>query len=95
LRKLGVTFDEVNYAKRALSRDEVLAVVVAAGSVSAVLNGRHAVAKERGWVKQPPSAEEFAAAVAQESNLLRRPILLVDGRAIVGHDAAAYAALTG
>jgi arsenate reductase-like glutaredoxin family protein len=35
----------------------------------------------------------FAKAVVKEVNLLRRPILLVGKRAIVGFDEAAYAKL--
>jgi arsenate reductase-like glutaredoxin family protein len=102
LRTQGLEFDDVNYAKRPLTVEEVSALVAAAGSVTAVLNPRHAVAKAKQWAANPPSAEEFARAVTTEPNLIRRPILLVGGEtnatvnpmAIVGFDRAAYARLS-
>lgn len=94
MRSAGVEIEEVNYAKAALTEEQVRSIVLAAGSVAAVLNLRHATAKERGWAKQPPTVDELVAAVAAEPNVLRRPILLVGGRAIVGFDRAAYEALS-
>lgn len=102
LRAQGLEFADVNYAKRALTVEEVRALVAAAGSVAAVLNARHAVAKEKEWARNPPTADEFARAVTTEPNLIRRPILLVEkaanaeapATAIVGFDRAAYARLT-
>ena len=76
-----------------LTKDEVLGLVALAGGVANVLNARHALVKEKGWKEKPPSAEVFAAAVAKEPNLLRRPILVVDNKLIVGLDKAAYSAL--
>jgi len=58
-----------------------------------VLNTRHATAKEKGWVDKPPSAAVFAKAVAADANLLRRPILMLDDKVIVGFDKPAYAKL--
>jgi hypothetical protein len=74
-----------------------------------VLNTRHAPAKQHGWATAPPSAAAtappsaaatappsaavFARAVAADANLLRRPILVVGDRVIVGFDRAAYASL--
>jgi arsenate reductase-like glutaredoxin family protein len=85
--------EEVNYAKAPLDESTVRAIVAAAGSVGAVVNTRHAIAKEKGWADKPPDADTFAKAVAKEPNLLRRPILLVGKKAIVGFDKAAYAKL--
>jgi arsenate reductase-like glutaredoxin family protein len=102
LRARGLEFADVNYAKRALTVEEVRRLVAAAGSVTAVLNTRHAVAKEKEWARNPPTAEEFARAVTTEPNLIRRPILLVENAAkaeasataIVGFDRAAYSKLS-
>jgi arsenate reductase-like glutaredoxin family protein len=85
--------DEVNYAKTALSEAVIRSIITAAGSVAAVLNTRHATAKEHGWDKTPPSAAELARAAAAEPNLLKRPIVVADGKAIVGFNKTAYAAL--
>jgi arsenate reductase-like glutaredoxin family protein len=93
LRKHGVEMDEVDYAKKPLDEATVRAIVDKAGSVAAVLNTRHAIAKEKGWGSEPPDVATFAKAVAKEPNLLRRPILLAGRRAIVGLDEAAYAKL--
>jgi arsenate reductase-like glutaredoxin family protein len=88
LRDKGLTVDEIDLAKRALDEAAVRAIVKAAGSVEAVLNGRHALVKERGWLERPPDVAELARAVATEPNVLRRPILLRDGDALVGFDKA-------
>jgi arsenate reductase (glutaredoxin) len=94
LRKLDrIELDEINFAKASLDEATVRAIVRKAGSVAAVLNTRHAIAKERGWAKAPPDAKTFAAAVAAEPNLLRRPIVIAGDRVIVGFDPDAYAAL--
>lgn len=92
---LGPSFElqEINYAKTGLDEATVKAIIAKAGSVAAVLNTRHATVKEKGWATQPPSAAELARAVAADPNLLRRPIVIVGDRAIVGFDEKAYAAL--
>lgn len=93
MRRHEVEMDAVDYAKKALDEATVRAIVDAAGGVAAVLNTRHAIAKEKGWVAEPPDVATFARAVAKEPNLIRRPILVVGRRAIVGFDEAAYAKL--
>lgn len=93
MRKTGLELEEINYAKTGLPEATVRSIVERAGSVAAVLNTRHAIAKEKGWVDSPPDATTFAKAVAKEPNLLRRPILVVGKKLIVGFDKAAYAKL--
>jgi arsenate reductase-like glutaredoxin family protein len=93
LRSAGHDIEEINYARTGLSEQTVLDLVARAGSVAAVLNTRHATAKQHGWATSPPSAAVFARAVAADANLLRRPILVVGDRVIVGFDRAAYASL--
>lgn len=94
MRDNGVAVEEIDYAKTGLTASTVEEIVAKAGSVAAVLNTRHATAKEKGWVTKPPSASVFAKAVAEEVNLLKRPIL-IDGErvVIVGFDKPAYDAL--
>jgi arsenate reductase-like glutaredoxin family protein len=86
----GLELEEINYAKSGLTDATVRAIVAAAGSVAAVLNTRHATAKDKGWVDKPPSVADFAKAVVADANLLRRPIVLHGTKAIVGFDPAAY-----
>jgi arsenate reductase-like glutaredoxin family protein len=93
LRSAGHDLDEINYAKTGLTEQTVKDLVARAGSVAAVLNTRHATAKQHGWATAPPSATVFAKAVVADANLLRRPILVVGDRVIVGFDRAAYARL--
>jgi arsenate reductase-like glutaredoxin family protein len=93
LRNAGKEVEEINYARTGLDEATVLDLVARAGSVAALLNTRHAIAKERGWVDKPPSARDFAKAVVGDANLIRRPILVVGKRVIVGFDKAAYAKL--
>jgi arsenate reductase-like glutaredoxin family protein len=91
--ELGFELEEKNFAKAGLDEATVKAIIAKASSVAAVLNTRHATAKANGWVTKPPSAAEFARAVAADANLLRRPIVIAGDRAIVGFDPAAYTAL--
>lgn len=90
MRKRGVEMDEIDYAKKPLDEATVRALVAKAGSVAAVLNTRHATVKDKGWAARPPDVATFAKAAAKEPNLLKRPILVVEDRAIVGFDEAAY-----
>ena len=93
MRDKQLTIDEVNYAKTGLTEATVKDIVTKAGSVAAVLNTRHATAKEKGWAEKPPSAASFAKAVVAEVNLLRRPIYIDGAKVIVGFDKPAYAKL--
>jgi arsenate reductase-like glutaredoxin family protein len=93
LRNAGHDVEEINYAKTPLTEKAVKDIVAKAGSVAAVLNTRHPTAKDNGWATAPPSAAAFAKAVVADVNLLRRPILVVGDRVIVGFDKPAYAKL--
>ncbi len=93
MRKAGHELTEINYAKSALDEVTVKDLVAKAGSVAAILNTRHAIAKDKGWVETPPDAATFAKAVVKEPNLLRRPIVVAGKKLIVGFDKAAYAKL--
>jgi regulatory protein spx len=87
LKAQGVAVDEINYAKAPLDQKAIRAIVAAAGSVAAVLNTRHAIAKESGWAEKAPAKDAFVKAAAAEPNLLRRPILVRDGKAVlIGYD---------
>lgn len=90
MRSGGIEMEEVNFAKAGPTEATVREIVAKAGSVAAVLNTRHATAKEKGWVASPPSAAVFAKAVVADVNLLRRPIVIDGDRVIVGFDREAY-----
>lgn len=93
MREAGHEITEIDYAKQPLDEATVVELVTRAGSVAAVLNTRHAIAKERGWGQTPPDAATFAKAVVEQVNLLRRPIVIAGKKLIVGFDKAAYATL--
>ncbi|KAB2907279.1 MAG: hypothetical protein F9K40_05180 [Kofleriaceae bacterium] len=93
MRKLPLELTEIDYARKGLDAATVEDLVKKAGGVGPLVNARHAIAKEKGWVANPPSPAEFAKAVAKEPNLLRRPILVAGQKVIIGFDRAAYAAL--
>jgi arsenate reductase-like glutaredoxin family protein len=93
VRELLPGIEERNYSKVPLTADEVREIVTAAGGVARVLNATHAIAKERGWKASPPPVEEYVAAVVAEPNLLRRPIVVKDGRVVVGRDEAGWKSL--
>lgn len=84
MRQVGAETVERDFAKKPLELAEIEAILAAAGSVAAVINRRHATAKANGWDATPPSAEDFARAALLENNLLRRPIVVRDGRAVIG-----------
>lgn len=86
LRAVHPDLPDRNYGKEPLTPDEVRTLVAAAGGVANVLNARHEIAKARGWKDTPPDVDTFAQAAAAECNLLRRPILLLEGHAIVGNE---------
>ena len=93
MRDKQLEVEEVNYAKTGLTEAVVKDIVAKAGGVAAVLNTRHATAKENGWVATPPSVAAFAKAVVADVNLLRRPIYIDGAKIIVGFDKPAYAKL--
>ena len=93
MRERDVTVDEIEYSKTGLSEQVVKDIVAKAGGVAAVLNTRHAIAKDKGWAASPPSAAVFAKAVVADVNLLRRPIVIDGAKVIVGFDRDAYGKL--
>ena len=93
MRSSGLEPEEIDYGKTGLTASTVEALVAAAGSVGAVLNTRHAIAKEKGWAATPPPKAEFARAVVKDMNLLRRPILIAGTEVIIGFDRERYAKL--
>lgn len=93
MRDLVPDVIERNYSKTPLTRDEVDEIISAAPSLADVINTRHATAKERGWKTSPPKKAELIEAALAENNLLRRPVTIRDGRAVVGSDEAALRAL--
>jgi arsenate reductase-like glutaredoxin family protein len=87
VRELDPAVEERNYAKSALTKAEIEEIVKAAG-LENVINLRHEVAKTQGWKEKAPSKASFVAAALEDNNLLRRPVVIDGGRAVVGFDEA-------
>jgi arsenate reductase len=93
VRELDDSTVERDYAKESLTTAELRSILAAAGGVSALLNTRHATAKANGWKENPPPQAQYIAAVQEEPNLIRRPILVRGKRAVVGREPEAIRAL--
>lgn len=93
MRELAPEAVERNYSKAPLTAAEVEQVLSAAPSLDVLINTRHAIARARGWKSRPPSRSELLSAVLEDNRVLRRPIVLRDGRLVVGSDEAAIRAL--
>jgi len=52
--------------------------------VGPLVNPRHELAKERGWAENPPSVDEFVREVLADPNVIRRPVLVLGKKVIVG-----------
>lgn len=94
MRELDPNVEERNYSKEGLTKAEVASILKVA-SVAEVLNTRHKTAKENGWKEKAPSKAAFTAAVVEENNLLRRPILIKGKSVVVGKDEGAIRELLG
>ena len=86
--------EERNYAKEALTKTEIERILKVV-PVADVLNTRHKVAKEKGWKEKAPSKAAFVKEAVLDNNLLRRPVIVSGGEAVVGFDEGAIEALLG
>lgn len=93
MRELAPDVIERNYSKTPLTKAEVEELLSVAPSIADVINTRHAIAKERGWRTTPPSKKDLIAAALEDNNVLRRPVTIRDGRAVIGADEDALRAL--
>ena len=84
LRENNVEVSAVDYTKTKLDAPAVRAIVKAVGSVAGVLNARHALAKDRGWIERPPTVDDFVEEAVRDANLLKRPVLVHGETVLVG-----------
>ena len=71
-----------------LTVDEIKALVSEAGSVDALLSKKSPKYKEHQERVSKP--DDWIALMAEEPRLIRRPILAVNGRLLIGFDPAAW-----
>lgn len=88
--ELGVEVEERNFNKEALTEAELTELIEVAGGVAAVISPRNAAVKEKGWANDPPDTATFVAAAAADNKMIRRPILVVGNKVVVGNDEAGF-----
>ncbi len=89
LAELGVATEERDMSKNPLTAAE-LQRLIGEREIVPFLNPRNDMYRERGMRTNPPGKAEAIALMAENPNLIRRP-LLVDGETILyGYDEAEY-----
>jgi arsenate reductase-like glutaredoxin family protein len=83
-----VKLDEREYGKNPLTKAE-LEAIIGEGPVTAFLNTRTPLYRERGMKEHPPSREEAIQLMLKDQNLLRRPVIIKGKKKLTGFDEAA------
>ena len=89
LAELGVGTEERDMSKNPLSAEE-LTRLIGDREIVPFLNPRNEMYRERGMRANPPSKAEAIALMAENANLIRRPLLVEGDRILYGFDEAAY-----
>ncbi len=91
LRDKKVEFEEVDLS-RGLSVEE-LEKLIGKRDYRQFLNPRNELYRERKMKEHPPSRDEALRLMAENPNLIRRPILIRGSRMVLGFDEAEFRAL--
>ena len=89
LAELGVATEERDMSKNPLSAEE-LTRIIGEREIVPFLNPRNEMYRERGMRATPPGKAEAIALMAENANLIRRPLLVDGDRILYGFDEAAY-----
>lgn len=89
LQSLGVPFAERDMSKQPLTEPELRALL-GDRELRPFLNTKTEMYRERGMKANPPSKDEALTLMAENPNLIRRPLLFVDDEVVYGWDEAAY-----
>jgi arsenate reductase (glutaredoxin) len=89
LREKGAAFEEIDL-KQGLSVAE-LEKLIGKRDYRDFLNPRNELYRERGMKENPPPREEALQLMAENPNLIRRPILVKGNQIILGYDEEALA----
>lgn len=92
LRELGVEVRERDMTREPLSRAE-LDALIGERDHRLFLNPRNEEYRAAGMKAHPPPREEALDRLAANPNLVRRPLLVLDGTILFGFDEAAYRTL--
>jgi arsenate reductase len=91
LREKGVAFEEVDLNK-GLSVAQ-LDSLIGSRDYRDFLNSRNELYRERGMKENPPPRAEALKLMAENPNLIKRPILVGEKEILLGFDAARFASL--
>lgn len=89
LQELGVPFEERDMSKQPLSEAEVR-TLIGDRELKPFLNFRNEMYRERGMKANPPAKEEAIALMAENPNLIRRPLLVSGEEILFGFEEEAY-----
>jgi arsenate reductase-like glutaredoxin family protein len=85
LLEKGVELDEHDLGKDRLTAEQLDALIGPRNYID-FLNTRNELYRERKMKEHPPSREEALKLMAQEPNLIRRPIVIRGGHMVLGYD---------
>lgn len=96
LREIGVEFERREYFKDRFTKEELRSLLRSVNLTRAdVMSARSRVYKERKLGEAGPDEEQMLELMIEEPTLLRRPIVVIEDRAIVGHDEKALRQMLG
>lgn len=89
LKDADVEYEKREYFKDRFTVDELRSLLASVGlTASDVISKRSRVYKERNLEKANLSDDEILELMVEEPTLLRRPIVINDGKVVVGHNEA-------
>jgi Spx/MgsR family transcriptional regulator len=94
LRDLDVHLQERDLGKEPLSAAELQALI-GEGEITQFLNTRSPAYRQHGFKEQPPSKAQAIALMAQDPNLIKRPITVKGRTKVFGFDPDALRKLIG
>ena len=94
MRDLGAQLQERDLGKEPLSEAELEALIGSA-EVTAFLNTRTASYRQHGFGDQPPTKAQAIRLMAQDPNLIKRPITVKGRTKVLGFDQGKLRALIG
>ena len=81
----GVELDEHDLGKNRLTADQLNALIGTRNHLD-FLNPRNELYRQRKMKENPPARDEALKLMAQEPNLIRRPIVIRGGHMVLGYD---------
>ena len=92
MRSLGVQLQERDLGKEPLNESE-LQTLIGNADVAEFLNTRSARYRDRGLKTKPPTKAQAITLMAQDANLIKRPIIAKGHTIVIGFDEAKLRAL--